>query len=99
MEKLPIRPIVSNVNTPTYQLAKYLAKLLSLLCQSDYTVNSTKQFTEQIKHDKIPEGYQMMSFDVKSLFTSMPLNKTIKVTLERIYDRKEINTDIPKTIM
>ena len=60
MEKLPIRPIVSNVNTPTYQLAKYLAKLLSPLSQSDYTVNSTKHFIEQIKYDKIPEGYQMM---------------------------------------
>ena len=31
--------------------------------------------------------------------TSIPLNKTIKTALERIYDRKEINTDIPKTIM
>ena len=41
----------------------------------------------------------MMSFDVKSLFTSILLNKTIKINLERIYDRKEINTDIPKTIM
>ena len=26
IEKLPIRPIASNINTPTYQFAKYLAK-------------------------------------------------------------------------
>ena len=97
--KLPIRPTVSNNNTPTYQLAKYLAKLLSLLSQSDYTINSKKHFIEQIKYDKIPEGYQMMSFDVKPLFTSIPLTKTIEFTLERIYDWKEINTNIPKTIM
>ena len=96
IEELPIRPTVSNVNTPTYQLAKYLAKLLSLLSQSD---NSTKHFIGQIKYDKIPEGCKTMSFDVKSLFTSIPLNKTIEITLERIYDPKEINTDIPKTIL
>ena len=66
---------------------------MSLLSHSDYTVDSTKHFTGQIKYDKIPEGYQMMSFDVKSLFTSIPLNKTIKI----IYDRKEMNTDISKT--
>ena len=97
---MPIRPIVSNVNTPTYQLVKYLAKLLSPLSQSDHTVKSTKHFIEQIKYDKIPEGtYQKLPFDVKSLFTSIPLNETIEITLERIYDRKEINTDIPKTIM
>ena len=57
IEKLPIRPIVSNVNTPTYQLVKYFAKLLSPLSQSDYTVKSIKHFIEQIKYDKIPEGY------------------------------------------
>ena len=39
-----------------------------------------------------------MSFEAKSLFTSIPLNKTIEITLERIYDWKEINTDIPKTM-
>ena len=57
IEKLPIRPIVPNVNTPTYQLVKYFAKLLSPLSQSDYTVKSIKHFIEQIKYDKIPEGY------------------------------------------
>ena len=72
---------------------------MSPLSQSDCTVNSTKYFIEQIKYDKIPEGYQVMSFVVKSLFTSIPLNKTNEITLERIYDRKEINIDIPKTIM
>ena len=41
----------------------------------------------------------MMSFNVKSLFTSIPLNKTIKIALERIYDWKEVNTDIPKAIV
>ena len=38
----------------------------------------------------------MMSFDIKSLCTSIPLNK-IRITLER-KDQKEVNTDIPKTI-
>ena len=38
----------------------------------------------------------MMSFDVKSLCTSILLNKTIEITLERIHDRIEINTNIPK---
>ena len=62
-------------------------------------LSHTKHFIEQIKYDKIPEEYQMMPIDVKSLFTSILLNKTIEITSERIYDRKEINTDIPKTII
>ena len=34
VDQLPIKPIVSNIGTPSYQLAKYLAKLLSPLSQS-----------------------------------------------------------------
>ena len=98
IEKLPMRQIVSNVNTPTYQFAKYLAKLLSPLSQSDYTVNSTKHFIKQVKFDKIPQRYQMMSFDVKSLFISLTFNETIEITLERIYDQKELEADIQKAI-
>ena len=98
IEELLMRQIVSNVNTPTYQFAKHLAKLFSPLSQSDYTVNSTKHFIKQIKFDKIPRRYQMMSFDVKSLFISITFNETIEITLERIYDQKEIKADIQKAI-
>ena len=46
VDKLPIRPIISNIGTPTYQLAKYL---LSLLTSSENTVTSTKDFIEKVK--------------------------------------------------
>ena len=36
----------------------------------------------------------MVCFDVTSLFTNVPLEKTIKITLEKIYDRKEIINEI-----
>ena len=42
VDELPIRPIVSNIGTATYDLAKYLAKLLSPLSQSNYTLKNTK---------------------------------------------------------
>ena len=41
----------------------------------------------------------MVSFDVKSLFTNVPLEKIIEITLERIYERKEISTSISKKEM
>ena len=99
VDKLPIRQIVSNINTSTYELAKYLAELLSPLSRSQYTGNSTKHFIKSIKHKKIPTGYQMTFFDIKSLFTSIPLDKTIEIILQRIYNRNEITTQIPKKVM
>ena len=40
-----------------------------------------------------------MLFDVSSLFTSLPLEKTTGITLERIYHRKEIETILTKNEM
>ena len=35
IDHLPLRPIISNIGTKSYQLAKYLAKLLFPLAQSN----------------------------------------------------------------
>ena len=99
VDKLPIRPIISNTRTTTYQLAKYLARLLSPLAKSEYTVTSTKNFIEKIKNVKVPDGHQLILFDVKSLFTNVPLQKAIDIILKRIYENKEINTSIFKKDM
>ena len=96
LDKLPIRSVISNIGTPTYQLAKYLAKLLSPLTNSEYTVASTKDFIEKIKNVKVPNGHQLISFDVKSLSTNVSLQKTIDIILKCIYKNKEINASISK---
>ena len=79
VDELPIRPIVSKIRTATYNLSKYLAKLLLPLSQSEYTIKNTKQFIEQIRMKQVPDGYRMVSYDVKSLFTSVPLEKLSKL--------------------
>ena len=84
VDELPIRPNVSNTGTATYNLAKYLATLLSPLSQSEYTIKITKQFIEQIRMKQVLDGYKMVSFDVKLLLTNVPLEKPIEITLERI---------------
>ena len=73
IDQLPIIPIVSNLNTATYQLAKHPSKILLPLRESEHTIKSTRHFMEMIKRKKVPERFQMVSFDVKSLFTNVPL--------------------------
>ena len=99
VDKLSIRPIVLNINILIYELAKYLAKLLASLSRFQYTVNSIKHFIKSIKHEKITTGYQNLSFDVKSLFTSILLDKAIGIILQCIYNLHEITTQIPQKIM
>ena len=94
VEELPLRPIILNLNTATYQLARYLVKILSPLSLSQYTVESSNKFLNVIKQQVIPSSYKLVFFDVKSLFTNVPLDRTIDRTLKRIYDKHEITTNI-----
>ena len=72
------------------------SSLLSPLAKSDYTVESTKDFIDRIKDKIAPEGYQMISFDVVSLFTNVPLQRTIDIILHKVYTEKKIKTKIPR---
>ena len=47
----------------------------------------------------VPLEYKMVSFDVVSLFINVTLDETIAIIIKRIYDKKEINTDMPKKEM
>ena len=80
-------------------MSKYLASLLSPLSESEYTVKNSKSFAQKVKLDKIPSNYKIVSFDVKSLFSNVPLDQTISIILNRIYNNREINTDISRSEM
>ena len=76
-----------------------MCKVLSPIRKSEYTIKNTKDFSVQLKKEKIPKDHQMVSLDVKSLFTNVPLEKTIHIILRRIYHDKEININITKKDM
>ena len=84
LEELPLRPTMSNSNTATYQLTAYLAKILSPLSRLQYTVKSSNKFVNLIKQQVIPSSYKLVSFDAQSLFTNVPLYRTIDIILKRI---------------
>ena len=99
INQLPLRPIVSNIGTATYGLSKYLATLLHPLSVSPYTITSTQDFVNKIKDLEVPVGYKLVSFDVSSLFTNVPLDHTINVILRKIYRDKLIKTKIKRDEM
>ena len=49
VQDLPIWPIVSNIGTASYQSAKYLAKVLSLLAYSEYIIRSIIDLMNKVK--------------------------------------------------
>ncbi|BHF63168.1 hypothetical protein SprV_0200615900 [Sparganum proliferum] len=72
---VPLRPIVALKGTPTYALAKWLAKHLKRLMDgSEHTAVSSTHFLEKLKGVVIAPDEVMVSFDVVSLFISIPKN-------------------------
>ena len=71
----PFRPILSDLNTRTYQLAKFLVPILKPWTTNEFTVKDSFHFAEEIvdqQHDLF-----MGSLNVDSLFTNIPLDKEV----------------------
>ena len=98
----PLRPIVDTTGSTHYGVGKFLTSLLNPLTQNEYHLKDSFTAAERIK--QIPanlydEGYKLVSFDVKSLFTNVPLDKTIQVILDRVYNQKQITTTLKKNTL
>ena len=74
----------------TYEITKYWNKLLTPLSKSECILN-TEDLIKRLTEETIPTGYKMIFFDMESLFTNAPLDKTIDFILEKVYDENPNN--------
>ena len=63
--------------------------MLTPLSKSNYSVLNTEDFVSII-NAITPAGYVAVFFDVVSLFTNIPLKKTIDILLRKVYQEKLI---------
>ena len=82
---IPLRPINSCIGSPTYHVSRYMADLFSSL-RSDfgYTVKNSSEFTKFIQDQNVEPDEEVVSFDVISLFTSIPFDLAIQVIENRL---------------
>ena len=76
-------PIVSSIVTFNYNLPRFLCDLLSPLVPNIYSCKDTFSFVSQIKNANISKKF-LVSYDVTSLFTNIPLQETIDIAINLI---------------
>ena len=91
----PFRPILSAIGTPSYKLAKFLVPKLSSVTFNEFTVKDSFAFAEEIVHQD--SKLFMGSLDVDSLFTNIPLEETINICTNLLYNNEDVIEGINKS--
>ena len=88
----PLRPIVSSKGLVTYGVAKVLSKVIQLLVgKSPHHIQSTSDFVSKAKGFILQPGECLSSYDVTSLFTSVPIDPALNVIKDLLEKDEKLN--------
>lgn len=80
----PLRPVLAAYNAHNYKLAKFLNLLIQPYVKDTTSVKNSLEFVNIITSNVNVNSY-MVSYDVSSLFTSVPLLETISIIADLVY--------------
>ena len=87
--EVPLRPIVSCIGSPTYHLAKYLTRIISPLSgKTSSHVKDSGDFVKKVKDLRLNEESTLVSFDVTSLFTRVPIAEALEIIGRRLEEEE-----------
>ena len=88
----PLRPIVSSRGSVTYGVAKVISKVCKLLVdKSPNHKQSTSDFVSKAKGLTLLHGECLSSYDVTSLFTSVPIDPALNIIRDLLEKDDKLN--------
>ena len=84
----PLRPVLSAINTAEYELSKWLEVQIKPYYNGKWSVSSTQEFVRNLGEVKPKSTDILVSFDIRSLYTNVPLNEVIDDVTNAMYDAK-----------
>ena len=93
----PLRPIISQMTSPTYKIAKTLNNILTPFIPTGYSLKSSVEFIDILRTTEPDED--ISSLDVESLFTNVPVLETIEIILNNVYRSGQNPIPIPEKLL
>ena len=86
-----LRPILSMTDSSYHKLGKWLTGLLQPELErfSSHCISDSFTFAKTMQNFDIGSNVFMCSFNVSSLFSNIPLDDTIKICSEALYDQSD----------
>ena len=81
------RPIVSSISCFNYELSKFLGTLLTPHVNTEFSPKDSFTFVEKLKKVRFNDSF-LISFDVESLFTNIPLEETVNLAVDTIFENE-----------
>jgi hypothetical protein len=92
----PLRPIVSCVNSATYNISRFFTTMLrNVIGTTDSFVKNSEEMRRELLQLRIPPNHLMISLDVVSLFTCIPNDLVIHVVEER-WSEISVHSPLPR---
>ena len=89
-----LRPILSAINTGNYKWAKFFVPLLKPFTSNNYTVKDSFDFAKDITQQS--SKLFMVSLDLDSLFTNVPLDETIEICVNELFKSSQTVSGLNK---
>ncbi|XP_065356466.1 uncharacterized protein LOC135962995 [Calliphora vicina] len=92
---IPLRPISASMKVPCYSLSKYIGTILRNIVSPKYNIQNSVELKRKLESVSLENDDIMVSFDVVSLFTNIPIHLAIRNILDKWKTLKE-HTAIPR---
>jgi len=74
-DNLPIRPVINNIQAPSYKTARYVNKRIQDLLKLLYTYHTqnSQEIAEELLKLQIHENIRIITLDIKDMYVNLPI--------------------------